>query len=165
MPCKCLRSQLKLSKQNKNMMKAKHTRNSFIIVERAPDLYQDVCILSSLASLNLLSFFDTESVVLYLSSCGLVFRGVDFRKVMCCAVLSHSVLSEWLHYPMDCSPPGSSVHGDSPNKNTGVGCHTLLQGIFPTQGLNSGLLHCRGILYHLSHQGSRKVLRRWQIVV
>ena len=35
--------------------------------------------------------------------------------------------------PMDCSPPGSSVHGDSPGKNIGVGCHALLQGIFPTQ--------------------------------
>ena len=37
---------------------------------------------------------------------------------------------------MDCSPPGSSVYGDSPGKNTGVGCHALLQGIFPTQGSN-----------------------------
>ena len=37
--------------------------------------------------------------------------------------------------------PGSSVHGDSPGKNTGVGCHVLLQGIFPTQGLNPCLLH------------------------
>ena len=36
--------------------------------------------------------------------------------------------------PMDCSPPGSSVHGDSPGKNTGVGHHFLLQGIFPAQG-------------------------------
>ena len=43
--------------------------------------------------------------------------------------------------PMDCSLPGSSVHGDSPGKNTGVGCHALLQGIFPTQGLNLGLFH------------------------
>ena len=41
--------------------------------------------------------------------------------------------------PMDCSPPGSSVHGGSPGKNTGVGCHALLQGIFPTQGSNSSL--------------------------
>ena len=56
--------------------------------------------------------------------------------------------------PMDCSPPGSSVHGDSPGKNTGVGCHFLLPGIFPTQGLNPGLPHCRQILYRLSHQGS-----------
>ena len=39
---------------------------------------------------------------------------------------------------------------DSPGKNTGVGCHFLLQGIFPIQGLNLGLLHCRRILYHLS---------------
>ena len=43
---------------------------------------------------------------------------------------------------------------DSPGKNTGVGCQALLQGIFPTQGSNPGLLHCRWILYHLSHQGS-----------
>ena len=40
---------------------------------------------------------------------------------------------------MDCSLPGSSVHGDSPGKNTGLGCHVLLQGIFPTQGSNPGL--------------------------
>ena len=56
--------------------------------------------------------------------------------------------------PIDCSLPGSSVHGDFPGKNTGVGCHTLLQRIFPTQGLNPGLPHCRQILYSLSHQGS-----------
>ena len=43
--------------------------------------------------------------------------------------------------PMDCSPPGSSVHGDSPGKNTGVGRHALLQRLFPTQGLNPRLLH------------------------
>ena len=53
--------------------------------------------------------------------------------------------------PVDCSP---SVHGDSPDKNTGVGCHALLQGIFQTQGSNLCLLCCRRILYHLSHQGS-----------
>ena len=40
--------------------------------------------------------------------------------------------------PMDCNLPGSSVHWDSPGKITGVGCHALLQGIFPTQGLNPG---------------------------
>ena len=54
------------------------------------------------------------------------------------------------------SLPGSSVHGDSLGRNTGVGCHTLLQGIFPTQGSNPGLLHCRQILCHLSHQGKPK---------
>ena len=55
---------------------------------------------------------------------------------------------------MDCSLPGFSVHGDSPGRDTGVGCHALLQGIFPTQGLNPDLLHCRWILYHLNHQES-----------
>ena len=45
--------------------------------------------------------------------------------------------------PMDCSPPGSSVHGISPGKNTGVGSHFLLQGMFPTQGSNPHLLHCQ----------------------
>ena len=45
---------------------------------------------------------------------------------------------------------------DSPGKNIGVGCHSLLQGIFLTQGLNTGLPHCRQILYHLSHQASPK---------
>ena len=105
--------------------------------------------------------------------------------------------------PTGCSPPGSYVHGDSPGKNTEVGCHallqvppgkpqimtyvkvkiiqpcptlcdpvdysdhgifqdrilecvacSLLQGIFPTLGLNPGLPHCGRVLYQLSHQGS-----------
>ena len=60
--------------------------------------------------------------------------------------------------PMDCSLPGSSVHGASPGKYTGVSCHALLHGIFPTQGSNQGLLHCRWILYCLSHQGSPRIL-------
>ena len=68
-----------------------------------------------------------------------------------CAV-SQSCLT--LCNPMDCSPPGSSIQGDSPDKSTGVGCHTLLQGIFPTQALNPSLPHCRCILYHVRHQGN-----------
>ena len=43
----------------------------------------------------------------------------------------------------------------SPGKNTRVGCHFLLQGLFPTQGSNLGLLQSRQILYHMSHQGRR----------
>ena len=70
---------------------------------------------------------------------------------MCCDWLLNCV---WLVCdPMDYSSPGYCVRGDSPGKNTGVGCHALLQGIFPTQGLNPGFLHCRWILYSLSHQG------------
>ena len=60
--------------------------------------------------------------------------------VLCCAVPRGSVMSNSLQ-PMDCSPPGSPVHGDSLGKNAGVGCHALLQGIFLTQGLNPGFLH------------------------
>ena len=46
---------------------------------------------------------------------------------------------------LDCLLSGSSVYGDFPGKDTGVGCHVPLQGIFPTHGLNPGLLHCRWI--------------------
>ena len=59
---------------------------------------------------------------------------------------------------MDCSPPGSSVHGDSPGKNIGEGFHALLQGIFPTQGSSPDLPNCKQILYHLSHRGSPRLL-------
>ena len=55
--------------------------------------------------------------------------------------------------PMDGS---SSVHGILQARNTEVGSHSLLQGIFPTQGSNPGLLLCRQIPYHLSHQGGPK---------
>ena len=53
----------------------------------------------------------------------------------------------------------SVTHGlyspwNSPGRNTGLGSLSLLQGIFPTQGSNPGLLHCRQILYQLSHKGS-----------
>ena len=65
--------------------------------------------------------------------------------------------------PMDCISPGSSGQGDSPGKNTGVSCHALFKGIFPTQGSNPGLLHCRQILYQLSYQRSPLfVIRRSQ---
>ena len=71
--------------------------------------------------------------------------------------------------PMDCSLPGFSIHGISqarvlewaamPSpKNTGVGSNSLLQGIFLTQRSNPSLLHCRQILYHLSHQGNPKTV-------
>ena len=58
--------------------------------------------------------------------------------------VSCSIMCDSLQF-MDYSLPG---------KNTGMGCHALLQGSFLTHGSNLGLLHCRQILYHLSHQGS-----------
>ena len=54
--------------------------------------------------------------------------------------------------PMDCSPPDSSGHGIFPGKNTGMGCHSLLQGIFLMQESNLGLLHWQVDSLLLSHQ-------------
>ena len=65
---------------------------------------------------------------------------------------SHSVVSDSLR------PHGLYRPWDSPSQNTRVGSRSLLQGIFPTQGLNPGLLHCRRILYQLSHKGSPRIL-------
>ena len=73
-----------------------------------------------------------------------------YVPVLCLVAQSCPTLCD----PLACNLPGSSVHGDSPGKNTEVGCHAILQGIFPTQGLDPGLLNCRRILYCLSHQGS-----------
>ena len=55
-------------------------------------------------------------------------------------------------------PQGLYSPWSSPGQNTGVGSLSLLQGIFPTQGWNPGLLHCRGFLYQLSHKGSPWIL-------
>ena len=54
--------------------------------------------------------------------------------------------------PMDYSP------WNPPGQNTGVGSLSLLRGIFPTQGSNPGLPHCRQIIYQLSHPGSPRIL-------
>ena len=71
---------------------------------------------------------------------------------------SRSVVSDSLP-PHGLQPPRLLCLWDFPGKSTGVGCRFLLQRIFvqrifPTQGLNPGLPHCRGMLYPLSHQGS-----------
>ena len=67
--------------------------------------------------------------------------------------ISHSTVPNSLQ-PNGLEPTRLLCPWNSPGKNTGVGCPVLLQGIFLTQGLNPGLLHCGQILYHLSHQGS-----------
>ena len=72
-------------------------------------------------------------------------------------MLSCSVMSYFLQ-PHGLQPAGLLCHEDSPGKNTAVGCHALLQGIFLTQELNPGLPHCRQIPYHLSHQGNPRIL-------
>ena len=71
----------------------------------------------------------------------------------CSKKRSHSVVSDSLR-PHGLQPTRLLRPWDLPSKSTGVGCHFLLQGIFPTQGSNSGLPHCRQTLYCLSHQRS-----------
>ena len=71
-------------------------------------------------------------------------------------VFSRSVVSNSCDLT-GCSPPGFSVHGDSPGRNTRVDCHSLLQRIFLTQRWNPGLLRCRQILYPFELPG-----RPWQ---
>ena len=82
------------------------------------------------------------SFMLYLLSSPFLILFISFpnlRKNVCVhAKLLQSCLTTC--DPMDCSLPGSLVHGDSPGKNTRVGCQALLQGIFPTQGSNLQLL-------------------------
>ena len=71
-----------------------------------------------------------------------------------CEGESRSVMSDSLR------PHGLYSPWSSPGQNTGVGSLSLLQGIFPTQGLNPGLLHCGQILYCLSHKRSPRI-REW----
>ena len=100
------------------------------------------------------------NVSIHLATCHFMSNYSQWSARLCCAALRlvpRSCLT--LCDPMECSPPGSSVHGESPGRHIGVGHHVLLQGIFPTQGSNPSLLHCRRILYHLSHQGRSWILQ------
>ena len=72
---------------------------------------------------------------------------------LCCVLCLVTPLCPTLCDPMDCSTPGFSVYRDSPGKNTGVGIHFPTPGVFPTQGSNPGLLHCRQILYQTELPG------------
>ena len=67
--------------------------------------------------------------------------------------VSRSVVSDSLQ-PHGLYPTKLLCPWDFPDKNTGMSSYFLLQGIFPTQGSDLCCLHCRQILYHLSHQGS-----------
>ena len=69
---------------------------------------------------------------------------ISYNPMLYCA----APLCPTLCDPMNWGVPGSSVHGDLPGKNTGVGCYALLQGIFPTLEMNPGLPCCRWILHN-----------------
>ena len=104
-----------------------------------------------------------------------------FHIIICISFMSASIFAEmdsilyleFTHFLLDIvhkwkwkslsrirlfAPHGLYSPWNSPGQNTGVGSLSLLQGIFPTQGLSPGLLHGRRILYQLSHQGSPRIL-------
>ena len=71
------------------------------------------------------------------------------QTLLCVCWVAHLCPTLW--NPMDCSLTASCGHADSPGKNTGLGFHAFLLGIFPTPVLNPGLPHWRQILHYLSH--------------
>ena len=79
----------------------------------------------------------------------------SYHRQQCSSSVSRSVVSDSLR-PHELQPARLLHPWDSPSKNTGVDCHSLLQRIFLTQGSNPGLLHCRRILYHLSYREDLK---------
>ena len=99
-------------------------------------------------------FQDSSHVSLLLWS---LLRPVFLDHTLCVCVRERvAQLCPTLCDPMDCSPPGSSVHGVLQERILEWVAIPFSSRVFPTQGLNLGLLHCRQILYHLSHQGSRR---------
>ena len=125
----------------------------------------NLCVTDSQCEIHIFELLmeDSECVVSEATPCAVVKKTNKQKKktkkhslfcwcdsVLC--LVAQSRLTLW--DPMDCRSPGSSVHGDPPGKNTGVGSLSLLQRIFPTQESIQGLLHCGRILYQLSYQGS-----------
>ena len=83
------------------------------------------------------------------------YRGVCV--CVCVCVFSHSAVCESLR-SHELQPAKLLCPWDSPSKNTGVGCLSLRQGIFPNQGLNPGIPDCRWVFYCLSYQGTQTLL-------
>ena len=84
-------------------------------------------------------------------------REINSQSVCACVCVSYSVVSDSATTGLKLFCPCNS-----PGKSTGVDCHSPLQGIFPNQGSNPGLPHCRQILYHVSQQGGPKNCEWWQ---
>ena len=110
-----------------------------------PDVHQLVIIICTIISLSPKSpFIHSLSIIEY----------IYWEMVL--KYLGKSPEWKWKSFSHACC---LWSHGRKP-KNTGVGSHSLFQGIFPTQGSNPCLLHCRQILYHLRHKGSPSYLSR-----
>ena len=94
-----------------------------------------------------------------LYSASQILHFLQVEKCVSCSVVSNSLPS------MDCGPPGSSIHGILQARILEWVAISFSRGIFPTQGLTPGLLHCRQILYHLSCQGSWSMATLHQIIL
>ena len=127
-----------------------------------PKVHVEICP-ANLFSRLFNAFINFSIVKIHISSvhicaCSLFFVYSDLRRryPLCCAVLSCSVVLDpvtpWT------APARLLCPWHSPGKNTGVGCHALLQGILPAQGSDPGLLYCSQVLYWLSHRGSPRIL-------
>ena len=84
------------------------------------------------------------------------YKNVLDNILLACVCMFLAQLCPTLCNPTDLQPTRLLCPWSSPGKNTGVGCHSLLQRLFPTQGLNPSLPHCRQVLYHLKPQRSPK---------
>ena len=117
---------------------------------KGPDILFSCKICSSLRE-PMCFFHSTNNCILNI----LIFKNTDFLILNFTVLVieservSPSVMSNSLR-----QPPGLYCVWNSPGKNTGLSFHSLLQEIFPTQGSNLGLLHCRQVLYQLSYEGS-----------
>ena len=83
---------------------------------------------------------------------------IDYTKAFDCVIVTQLCPALWLH--------GLDSPWNSPGQNTGVGSHSLLQGIFPTQGWKPGLPHCRQVLYKLGHREANLtvwIVTNWKI--
>ena len=101
-------------------------------------------------------------MIIFILKICLLRKYIAIYMLMCvcvcvCVCVIHSVMSNSLQV-YGLQPSRLLCPWDSLGKNTGVGCHSLLQGIFLTQGQNLGLSHCWQILYGLSHHGSPYML-------
>ena len=102
-------------------------------------------------------FFYEDMILFFFPYAALEISHLSYHIILGCSVLRLSVMSDSVR-PHGLQPTRLLRPWDSPVKNTGVGYHAFLQGIFPTQGSNPGLPHDRQILYHLSHQQSPRIL-------
>ena len=119
----------------------------FLVQNTRPDLSRNACSTEMWLCALQLKYLNQKFLKDFIQAS--IYKTCAFLVAQLCSTLCD---------PIDCSPPGSSVHGGSPGKNTWVGCHALLQRIFPTPWPNTGLPHCMQILYHLSHQRNPRIL-------